>query len=478
MLLLIHAPMLAILGGLIAAFALCDAVNLYFIFTAPVFAAGLLFCSEIFNENLKKIKQTEIFLIIILIALACSTRIFYVFSRPEISPKYINTTGTVTLMRPWGKIYAAVIKTQDGNFLINTHLPNLIEGEVIEISGEINPFKNKKSGFNELKFWRARGVDAKISRLKIKSLDIDIFSIYYLRFKISRFINIYMPKITGAYLKAAWLGERDADINNLHRTLGTSHLLAVSGFHVGIAALIASFIFGKKRVILISIFLWCYALLTGAAPSALRAALMFQASVLARIAGRPANPVNGVSVAAVILLFYSPYLFYDIGWRLSVIAALTITALFNAPEIKNIKNNFYKTLLLSPAVALTTFAQSAHTFGGIPAAGFLFNLFVPFLFSIAFSVASIAAFLYFLKIPFAKILLNASEANFAIFHKLSEKILNIFPVLKYKIPWNFIYAFLSAFTLIFLLSRAVKISLKRSVIIAIAGACFALIIFL
>nr|MBQ6739507.1 hypothetical protein [Synergistaceae bacterium] len=72
---LANAPMLAVLGGVIAALAL-ENYNLYLIFTAPVFTAAILICS--FNNNNKfKIKgQAKIFLILILISLACSLRFY------------------------------------------------------------------------------------------------------------------------------------------------------------------------------------------------------------------------------------------------------------------------------------------------------------------------------------------------------------------------------------------------------------------
>lgn len=465
MLLLANAPMLAALGGVIAALAL-ENYNLYLIFTAPVFTAAILICS--FNNNNKfKIKgQAKIFLILILIALACALRFYYKFNFNKFKSSYIDAVGTVRLVRPWGKTYRAVIDTQAGNFLITLHLPSLFPGELIKIQGETANFRNKNT-FSELKFWRARDVQARLTRVKIQELGVNKFSFAYLRFKISNYLSLNMPKLTQAYLKAAWLGERDENINKFHRSLGTSHLLAVSGFHVGLAAFIAALIFGRKRVILISILLWLYVLLTGAAASALRAALMFQAAIFARLIGRPVNVINGVSVAAIILLFHEPYLFYDIGFRLSVIAALTITAFLSA-----FRNKFIKFILFSPVIFITTFPQAAYIFNSVPAAGVLFNFFAPAFFSIAFSIASLAAVLNL------KFLLNSCEQNFILFHEISNKILNNFKFLNYKIAWRYDLAFISAFIFIFIICRAVRLDLIHAVILAACLAAFAFVIFL
>ena len=468
MLLLANAPMLAALGGVVSALALD---NLYLLFTAPLFTAGLLLCSQ----NLKKFKikgQAKVFVILILIALCCSVRFYCVFNQPEFKSSYIKAIGTVRLVRPWGRAYRAVIDTKSGNFLITLHLPSLFPGELIEIQGETAQFKDNNK-FSELRYWRARDVQARLTRVKINELGVDKFSFAYLRFKIANYLSLNMPHFTQAYLKAAWLGERDAEINKFHLALGTSNLLAVSGFHVGIAAFIAYLIFGKKRVILISSLIWLYVMLTGAAASALRAALMFQTAIFTHMIGRPSNSLNGVSVAAIILLFHSPYIFWDISFRLSVISVLTIAAFIELSKITIIKF-----LDLPPIVTLTTFAEAAYIFKSVPVAGLVLNLFAPVFFSMAFSLSSLAVLLYFLNIPFAEILINACEYNFIFFHDISNKILQAFPILNYKIPWRTPYAFISAFAFIFILCLAVRLELKQALITALCLAAFAFIIFL
>ena len=189
--------------------------------------------------------------------------------------------------------------------------------------------------------------------------------------------------------------------------------------------------------------------------------------------GRPGNSLNGVSVAAIILLFHSPYLFWDMGFRLSVIAVLSIIAFMRVSKMTVIKF-----LNIPPVVALTTFAQCAYMFHGVTLAGLVFNFIAPVFFSMAFSVASLAVLLYFLNIPFAEILINACEYNFIFFHEISNKILQAFPVLSYKIPWRMPYAFISAFAFIFILCLAVRLELKQALITALCLAAFAFIIFL
>ena len=61
---------------------------------------------------------------------------------------------------------------------------------------------------------------------------------------------------------------------------------------------------------------------------------MIQTALLAELLGRPRSSVNSVAVAAVSLLLFSPYLFWNVGWRLSVLAALLIAAVLEEGSLR------------------------------------------------------------------------------------------------------------------------------------------------
>ena len=104
-------------------------------------------------------------------------------------------------------------------------------------------------------------------------------------------LNIYRKfDIKGdefAVLAALTLGYTDAlnpDIRASYSASGAMHILAVSGLHVGVVYLVLAFLlsFMNKsqqqkviKTILIALFLWFYAFLTGLSPSVTRATLMF-----------------------------------------------------------------------------------------------------------------------------------------------------------------------------------------------------------
>ncbi len=88
---------------------------------------------------------------------------------------------------------------------------------------------------------------------------------------------------------------------------------------------------------------------------------MLQAAFSRAFLGRPLNPVNSVTTRRCSCLSTSPFLFWDVGWRLSVLAAMTIAARAGAsrPDVA----------APQPADRPGHLSQTAYTFKGFPLAG-------------------------------------------------------------------------------------------------------------
>ncbi|MBQ3396593.1 MAG: ComEC/Rec2 family competence protein [Synergistaceae bacterium] len=460
------APMLGVLASLISALALYDKFGVYtFVIVTPLVYSGLMLCS--YERKLKY--QWQVFIIGLIFSLLCSCRIYHEVLRPLREPVTLtNAYGTVESIRTWGRGYAAVIDADDfGCYVSWRKFADMMPGSRIKFNGVTRKFKEAKhdGSFDEERYFRARNISGWINISGIEDLP-ERFSLPLMRYRLSSALTIYMPDRTAKYLKAAWLGERDSELNKKHVKWGTSHLLAVSGFHVGIVILIAGYFFGRNTILL-SVILWAYILLTGAAPSALRAGLMLQTGLFARVLKRPVMGVNSVCVAGVMLLLWRPFLFWDIGFRLSLLCALTLTAMFD------VRKSLW--FAISTIAFLVTFPQIAMTFKTVPLAGIILNLFAPFYFAFAFTISSVCAFLRLMNFPLSEYLMLSCEGIFVIFERLAESIANAFP---YLMHWNFLTAWTGTGTLILILCRYFNFSWVKTLMLMTGITLFAFMIFI
>lgn len=129
---------------------------------------------------------------------------------------------------------------------------------------------------------------------------------------------------------------------------GSMHILCVSGMHVGIIYLLASFLLGflnrkkwqktLKQVLLLAL-IWFYAFIAGLSPSILRASLMISFVIIGEIIHRKGFIINSIAASAFILLCINPNNLFEIGFLLSYSAVMGIVVLqkpiYNLLYVKN-----------------------------------------------------------------------------------------------------------------------------------------------
>jgi len=306
--------------------------------------------------------------------------------RRTLPTETVKTKGTVMFERPWGRQRSLVINAEDGRrYLIKiSPLKSIREGDVVDFSGRSESLKlDFSEGFSESLYWKVRGVDRVLTSPNVAVVGSSGFSLSRWRRVLRERLLLSLPPKTRGYLLAAWLGVRDPMLQDAHARWGTSHILAISGFHVGLLVLLISF-FTRRAVWFQSLVLWLYVLVSGAQVSAVRAAVMFQIFLFAKIVGRSSKALNTVCIASVLLLLIRPLWFWDLGFRLSVMAALTLSAV--GASIKA-----WRKLVALPAVWFTTGVLVSRSFGGVPIAGIIINMFaIPF-FSLILPVGSFLA---------------------------------------------------------------------------------------
>ena len=196
-----------------------------------------------------------------------------------------------------------------------------------------------------------------------------------------------------AVASALILGYKDdlgEELKHSYSSAGATHVLAVSGLHVGIIFLVLNFLlnildkndrFKISKAILLICFLWAYATITGLSPSVVRAATMFSFVTIGKSFGKSSSIYNTLCASAFVLLVYNPYLIMEVGFQLSYLAVVGIVY-FQSIIYKwiYVKNKFLKYIWMitsvSIAAQLTTFPLGLLYLHQSPTYLFASNLFV------------------------------------------------------------------------------------------------------
>ncbi|HRW62381.1 MAG TPA: ComEC/Rec2 family competence protein [Bacteroidales bacterium] len=253
-----------------------------------------------------------------------------------------------------------------------------------------------------------------------------------------------------AVLSALTLGyksELTPEIKESFSTSGAMHILAVSGLHVGIIYLIlAKLLFFLQRnkygkiiqYMLVILFLWQYAFISGLSNSVLRATIMFSFIALGKIFSRYISIYNSIFASALIILIYNPYSIMDVGFQLSYAAVLSIV-FFQAKVyyLVNIKSTSldYIWQLVSVAIAaqLGTFPITLYYFDQFPFYFILSNILI-------IPLATIIIYLSFLL--FLLSFSNILSFYVAIVLKYSTLVLNKMVFFIESLPYSKINEFL------------------------------------
>ncbi len=387
----------------------------------------------------------------------------------ESLPSTIHSDGKVLLNREWGRRRALLVSTSYGKMAVYVH-PSAApaEGSGVRISGALFDFgrADRSGDFDEYLYWKSKGAVKKMIPLKLKVTSRPE-GIYRWRNFLERKIKQDLPELMSGYMLALTLGIRDKKLAEKHRKAGTIHLLAVSGFHVGILAAAAGLFLkrGKIKLLLISVLIWSYLALAGSPPGGIRAGIMLQVYMLGLFLGRPSSSFNSVSVAGIIMLILAPETFHDIGWRLSMLAALSICAASGVVDGRG----YPAVLLGSAAVWFVTAPFIASAFGEVPAVGLLINIAAVPLFALIFPFVLISSIPAFLGLPFGYRIAAVCEYILESWDIFSGKLIEL-------MPWSALFTIpLAVFALfIFFLSAAYAsgITLKR---VPVSAAMFSLL---
>jgi competence protein ComEC len=219
--------------------------------------------------------------------------------------------------------------------------------------------------------------------------------------RIGLFVSANVPGDEGCILRALLLGDSgniSKETREAFARSGVSHILSISGFHVGVISLFAFYLLfmAAKRSVFLMLHLnmrrlailftlpliFFYLFLSGAAPATVRSVIMITAYIVALLLEREIDPINSLMLAAMVIIGCSPPALFDLSFQLSFLALWGIIVLtplliapFHGPE-GTIRHKLLVFLMVSVSATIATLPTVAYNFHRITFTGIIANFFV------------------------------------------------------------------------------------------------------
>jgi competence protein ComEC len=334
------------------------------------------------------------------------------------------------------------------------HLRNGLEldyGDRIEVTGTIRPpghYRNP-GAFDYVSYLKRKGiwVTASVSVQHTRVIEKGQGHALLTRMMAQKkafhsYLHASLPAAEASLIRALTTGDRSGitdDMRERFARAGAAHLLAVSGLHMGFAALFCYRVFFMIFRFLLPLCLlqksyrwfipdrlasmvtlaWIpfYTLLVGGTTSSIRAAIMILVYLMAKIMERERKLFHTLTVAALVILVWRPASLFEVDFQLSFAAVTALVLMLHhykpAKEtalplslddqarkrrggLKNILHQVAQLFVFTVVATAATLPVTAITFHRVTMAGLLTNLiFVPLtgLWIVPFGLAALVVFI-------------------------------------------------------------------------------------
>ncbi|MCQ2426413.1 MAG: ComEC/Rec2 family competence protein [Lachnospiraceae bacterium] len=209
-------------------------------------------------------------------------------------------------------------------------------GDCVTVTGTLSPFEEEENGFPEERYQLSRSCFASLDAVSVSLTGHgDGIGTFFsaLTDRLEAPFSGRFEKETASFLSAILFGRRDRMPKSAERdfrTVGGSHLFAVSGLHVGIligGIALLLYRLGLPRgvrVLILTVTAFGFVGLTGFSYSAIRAAFMIWFASLGDLLGEDADSVTSLFFGCSLICLVTPTAVLDIGLELSFAATLGI----------------------------------------------------------------------------------------------------------------------------------------------------------
>jgi len=211
--------------------------------------------------------------------------------------------------------------------------------------------------------------------------------------KITSRIRGYLPNENGDIICGVCFGDKSGlsqETTDLFRLGGISHLLALSGLHLGVFSAVVYWLCRKIGMnyyitgIVSAVVSTVFAMLVGFSPSITRALILVWYTAIGRLLHRDVDAITILGLSCILLTFENPYAILNPGLVLSILSCYGI--MVAAPYVEKILLSLTKIKLRGAAqmligsicIVLVTAGYSVYCFGEVSLAGVLLNvIFIP-----------------------------------------------------------------------------------------------------
>jgi len=232
-------------------------------------------------------------------------------------------------------------------------------------------------------------------------LKLELFRAY-----LKQIIYKNAPSPQREIIEAMTIGNQNeipADVRDHFNKTGTSHILSISGLHIGMVAatsfLIVFFILKSSEYLMLRfnilkvasaaafIMILFYALIAGMGVTVTRSALMALIFLVALFAGKQKDLYNALILAGLFILAVSPEALFDISFQLSFMAVLALVYIVPRcsnlfprqadslpPGVQRILRHLYLSVIVCIAATIGTMPLIMYYFNRVSAVTILANL--------------------------------------------------------------------------------------------------------
>lgn len=334
-------------------------------------------------------------------------------------------------------LFTYILKDEKEKTFFKEHF----QGGMLKVNADIEDIGEKKNfySFDYKKYNENKGIFKNVKVNDIKNFEENkgiISKIKIWRISLGNKIHKEISFDKSGYIEALIFGdkaylEKDEIIN--YKNLGTSHLLAISGLHLGVLISLIYFILLRLRfsveIIEKIVFLVIpfYMLISGFSPSVLRAGGMIMLYIIFRKKDMP--KLEALLTTFILMLFINPLFIFDIGFELSFL--ITFCLLMSDDFLSGSKNIFtsgFKISLVSSLASLPILVMNFYTFSYI---SIISNVFLVPIFSLVIFplvLISYVSFLFSITL-FNVIFKPILNISFSFFDKIQDLFLNSSPML-------------------------------------------------